>query len=202
MVNIPDGQQVRVKQPIYVCEDKDACLYAHNKVRSYHGVGTLSWDERLARDAKNWAIYLIENNCFMHDKRIHDGENLYVISGDPEFHRVYQAVQEFYEEIRNYDFVNPEIYKNNHDLFHTVGHFTQVVWKDSTKVGCCVAFDNALKKTVIVCRYSIGQNYDNSIQVRPQVQNENGELFIPQCEDLIWENDVKPTIRRVNHYIK
>ncbi|XP_057293690.1 ectin-like isoform X2 [Hydractinia symbiolongicarpus] len=145
MVNIPDGQQVRVKQPIYVCEDKDACLYAHNKVRSYHGVGTLSWDERLARDAKNWAIYLIENNCFMHDKRIHDGENLYVISGDPEFHRVYQAVQEL---------------------------------------------------------YSIGQNYDNSIQVRPQVQNENGELFIPQCEDLIWENDVKPTIRRVNHYIK
>lgn len=199
MMDPVSGTRVKVTKPIYVTEDRDACLYAHNKVRSYHDVGMLIWDPKLARDAKNRAIYLMENDLFDHVKGY--GENLYRMPCDTTFHRAYQAVHFFYKEIESYDF--SKMSKPNSEMseaeFDKVGHFTQVVWKDTTKVGCCVAFDNESKETIIVCRYSIAQSYDYSKQVLPQ--HGNGKLFIPKCEDLIWENDVKPTIQGVDHYI-
>ncbi|XP_057299293.1 venom allergen 5 2-like [Hydractinia symbiolongicarpus] len=195
------AQRIPVTKPIYVCEDKEACLYAHNKLRSYHSVETLAWDERLVKDSKNWAIYLLENDYFEHDSCYPDGENLYLMPSDPNWNRIYQAVQMFYEEIAKYNFEHPEIYETNEQAFKQIGHFSQIVWKETNKIGSCVAFDNASKKTIIVCRYNIGQSYDFSTQVPQQVVNDNGELFIPQCEDLIWENDVKPTLHRVDHYM-
>ena len=42
--------------------DIAAYLFAHNSVRSQHGVGPLSWSEDLAAKAQSWA-----NNCvFQH----------------------------------------------------------------------------------------------------------------------------------------
>ncbi|XP_057299144.1 ectin-like isoform X2 [Hydractinia symbiolongicarpus] len=96
------GTRVKVTKKIYTCEDKDACLYAHNKVRSYHKVEPLVWDTKLATNAKNWAIHLLENDLYDHAYGINDGENLYRIPSAS--HRAYHAVHFFYQEIENYDF--------------------------------------------------------------------------------------------------
>lgn len=45
------------------------------------------------------------------------------------------ATENWYLEIKDYDFNN----KGMPTEFHKVGHFTQVVWKKSTKLGCGIA---------------------------------------------------------------
>ncbi|XP_057306021.1 ectin-like isoform X1 [Hydractinia symbiolongicarpus] len=194
------GRSIPVTKPIYVSEDRDACLYAHNKLRSYHGVPTLEWDHRLAKDAKNWAIYLMETGFFDHDSCYPDGENLYEMPWDTTFKRAYDAVFEFYNEIHSYDFAHPALYENDENKFEKIGHFSQLIWKDTKKVGCCLAYDKASTRTVIVCRYNVGQGYDFINEIKPQIKNSNGGLYVPQLKDLICENDVKPTLIGVSHY--
>lgn len=72
----------------------DACLYAHNKARSYHGVPPLTWSDNLAEGAKNWAVYLLENDLFESNPNCSPaGENLYMITTEEKhFYRVYDAV--------------------------------------------------------------------------------------------------------------
>jgi uncharacterized protein YkwD len=51
-------------------------------------------------------------------------------------------------------------YANNTGNGHTVGHYTQVVWKNTSKVGCGKAkVTTAYGGTFVVCRYSTPGNY-------------------------------------------
>merc|ERR1719327_622481 len=55
----------------------------------------------------------------------------------------------WYSEIKDYDFSNPGFKPN-------VGHFTQVVWKSTTKLGCGTASDGP--NVYVTCRYDPGGN--------------------------------------------
>ena len=57
-----------------------------------------------------------------------------------------------YAEIKKYDWKNPGYQRG-------VGHFTQMVWKSSTKLGVGIAFNERSKKTYIVARYSPAGNF-------------------------------------------
>ena len=59
-----------------------------------------------------------------------------------------------YNEIARYDF-------KNHNGNGTVGHFTQVVWKGSRKVGMGIAkvTKNGVNKVYVVARYAPPRNY-------------------------------------------
>ena len=64
------------------------------------------------------------------------------------------VVDLWYDEVEYYDFDDPG---TSTDPSKAIGHFTQVVWKGSTKLGCGVA--SCPSGQVVVCQYSAAGNY-------------------------------------------
>jgi len=125
--------------------DIDQYLAAHNGFRGEHGAGPLSWSDDLASKAQLWA-----NNCqFIHSEGSLGpfGENL--AAGTADSFGIAQAVQGWKDEVSEYDPANPQ-----------PSHFTQVVWKASTQLGCAMAlcdgiFDPSFGKAkYFVCEYA------------------------------------------------
>jgi hypothetical protein len=124
----------------------------HNVERAKHGVTALNWSADLAKNAQAWvnACHTAKNSdgdlFFCHqstsgcgtDASYHYGENLsfgYPSQGGKE------AVDNWYCEINVYDFDHPEVRGGtvigcNDNPKRVTGHFTQVVWRESTKLGC------------------------------------------------------------------
>jgi uncharacterized protein YkwD len=119
----------------------DEMLNAHNKFRAKHGAQPLTWSADLAASAQTWA-----NQCKLnHDpNRAGFGENIAwgtTTAAD--------TVAMWYSEVAKYDFTKPGF---NPDT----GHFTQVVWKGSTQLGCGMAMGcpGAFGGGYWVCRYA------------------------------------------------
>ncbi|TEB39195.1 PR-1-like protein [Coprinellus micaceus] len=107
--------------------DIAAYLKGHNDVRRNHGAADLTWSDELASAAQKWA-----NNCeWKHSggavgkfgENLSAGTNL----GIP------AAIKMWTDEVSEYDPANPQF-----------SHFTQVVWKATTQVGCAVQTCNGL----------------------------------------------------------
>ncbi len=62
-----------------------------------------------------------------------------------------QPVQSWYDEVKLYNFSNP-------GFSMQTGHFTQVVWKNSSKLGCGKA-KAADSKVFVVCNYDPPGNF-------------------------------------------
>lgn len=126
-------------------------LDAHNKVRAVHQAGPLSWDSATYSYAKNNADNYDCSGILTHTHGPY-GENL--AAG---FSSGSSALMAWYDEGQTYDY----------SAANTYDHFTQVVWKDSTKVGC--AYKNCSSTgwgLYIVCEYDpvgnvIGENSEN-----------------------------------------
>lgn len=95
-------------------------LDAHNVKRSLHGVGKLSWSRDLYTFAQ---LYVNTLNCAqVHLVHSHKHpENL--MAGRTTAQR---TVNGWYGEIKDYDWSTQDSYD----------HFTQVIWKGATKLGC------------------------------------------------------------------
>jgi len=121
---------------------QNACLKVHNYWRAQHGAPALVWDATLAQHAQAWANRLAATNTFEHAKNTGEGENLFKSGGDASYK---EAVDAWYNE--------EKLYNYNHPGFSmATGHFTQVVWKGTTKLGC--AIQKRGRETYIVARYS------------------------------------------------
>lgn len=97
--------------------DIDAWLTAHNTVRQDHGANNLTWSDEVASTAQAYA-----DQCNFEHSGTSYGENLAEASGDPD---IAAAVQLWASEASEYDASNP-----------TYSHFTQMVWKSTTELGC------------------------------------------------------------------
>jgi pathogenesis-related protein 1 len=129
-----------------------AVLDAHNAYRAKHCVPALTWSTGLAASAQQWA-----NRCrFDHDDQSPHGENLFW--GPAGAFSPRSAVTAWYEEIREYDFIKPE-------LDDKAGHFTQVVWRSTKQLGCGIAACRG--SHFWVCRYSppgnVGGEYARNV---------------------------------------
>ncbi|KAF8973740.1 CAP domain-containing protein [Flammula alnicola] len=103
--------------------DIQAYLEGHNSVRAQHGATSLTWSDNLASKAQEWA-----NNCvFQHSggQLGPFGENL--AAGTGSSYGIATAIKSWTDEVSQYD-------PNN----QVPSHFTQVVWKGTTQVGCAV----------------------------------------------------------------
>jgi len=103
----------------------------------------LEWDDELAYIAQGWA-----NQCYYeHDKcrKTKDGCFDYVgqnlaVAGDsrsnmPDVDWEW-AIQAWYDEVKDYDSSKAELFTSPGRNGAVVGHFTQVAWADTHKVGC------------------------------------------------------------------
>jgi len=126
-------------------------LDRHNVHRAQHCAPALTWDAEVAATAQAWAARCV----FEHDAENPFGENMSGGQGpgsNPE-----APVDSWYSEISEYDFARP-------DLTEAAGHFTQVVWKGSTKLGCGLAecpgstFNREQPGLLYVCRYAEAGN--------------------------------------------
>lgn len=100
-------------------------LAAHNQLRALHQVDNLVWSNALAKQAQNYADTCPEGHSKQGKAKY--GENL-AFSTAPVMSYT-DVVKAWYDEINLYDFNQPKFSAQ-------VGHFTQVVWKTTTQVGC------------------------------------------------------------------
>lgn len=133
-------------------------LAAHNAVRAQFGVAPLAWDPALANGAASYAVQLALTNSFQHSDRHArpgTGENLWM--GTRGYYSYEAMVGGWASEQR--DFV-PGIFPavSRSGNWENVGHYTQMVWPTTTRVGCAVA-SNA-RNDYLVCRYSPAGNID------------------------------------------
>jgi len=133
-------------------------LAAHNRERTRVGVPALAWDGKLAADAAIWAAALARNGNFEHspaDSSDPDvqGENLW--AGTPGAWSPEEMVGYWVAEKRDYvPGIFPAVSRSG-DL-EQVGHYTQVIWRNTRKVGCALA--QGRREDVLVCRYAEGGN--------------------------------------------
>jgi len=128
-------------------------LAAHNRERAAIGVPALGWDAKLAADAAEWAAHLSARNRLAHapdeGAATQEGENLW--AGTANRFGLEAMVQLWIDEKRDF---KPGIFPNNSRSgdIEAVGHYTQLVWRATTKVGCALAHGRQLD--VLVCRYA------------------------------------------------
>ncbi len=122
---------------------------AHNEVRQPLGLPLLEWSESVAAYAQEWADYLKTQNCNMKHRTTHRyGENLAWGSGlGPR-----QVVHLWAREGNYYD-------HNTHtcQAGKICGHYTQVIWKKTTTLGCGMARCGGTE--IWVCNYNPPGNY-------------------------------------------
>ncbi len=136
--------------------DIKVLLREHNRVRADVGVGKLAWSDKLGRYAQAWANHLAATTCRMKHRpnkgkwQQHYGENLFI--GTAGFYSVREAVLAWESEKADYHYGT---FTGNSRK--PIGHYTQVVWKDSSKVGCGQALCKG--NLIVACNYDPPGNY-------------------------------------------
>jgi pathogenesis-related protein 1 len=145
--------------------DADEMVAAHNRWRKTAGVPPLTYSTDLAASAQKWADHLKRSNqCKMKhsDPEAKYGENLYWASaiewsnGKSELQQVSpkKVVDSWGSEVSDYNYNANSCTKGK-----MCGHYTQVVWKSTTTVGCAVAVCEDSQEQVWVCQYQPPGNW-------------------------------------------
>ncbi|HMG22286.1 MAG TPA: CAP domain-containing protein [Kofleriaceae bacterium] len=139
--------------------DAAAWVEAHNRVRAKHCAGELAWSAKLAQAAQRWANALRDRGCSFGHSGGSYGENL--AAGTTATLDPATVVKMWYDEIAEYRFPDG-------GFSSKTGHFTQVVWRGTTQVGCgrsqCKGMD------IFVCEYSPAGNWEGQYRdnVKPR----------------------------------
>ena len=129
---------------------RGVALFHHNQHRANHSADALQWDNALEESARIAA----EGCVFGHQMQINGGgygQN--IANGFPADKISGTITTQFYNEVVKY----PNSYGSEPSMaeFETWGHFSQIVWKSTTKVGCFVAkCSNQAGGAYTVCNYS------------------------------------------------
>jgi hypothetical protein len=128
-------------------------LDMHNGAREALGVAALDWDEALAADAARYADDMAKTGLFRHSPRgnraIPSGENLWM--GPHRLYGYQVMVGSFLEEEKLFRAGGrlPDI--STTGRWQDVGHYTQMIWRGTKKVGC--ALGEGAQYDYLVCRY-------------------------------------------------
>ncbi|XP_072041236.1 GLIPR1-like protein 1 [Amphiura filiformis] len=130
--------------------EKDAILNRHNELRgqvspSAEDMEYMYWDDNEANAAEQWAAACTKG----HDR---GGQNLYGAGGSLQLPQAgVDATNSWYDEYKNYNY-------DANSCSGVCGHYTQVVWAKSTRVGCgvalCPTYEGNASGWVLICNYS------------------------------------------------
>ena len=138
-------------------EDAQSALDFHNKVRNDVLVPPLEWSTELAAFAQLWANKLAAGGCKLEHRPVNGkwaqlyGENIYF--GSAATLTSLDASKAWYGEIK--DFTSGKLTMEN---WVKVAHYTQMVWRTTTKLGIARAGCPS-GATIIVANYSPMGNY-------------------------------------------
>ncbi len=136
---------------------------AHNTYRSEVAIPAIKWSTTLANTAQAYADKLKTTNAckMVHSGASGLGENLYWASpikqsngtSKPQTMTHTKAVDSWGSEKANYTYATNTCAENK-----VCGHYTQVVWKNTTEIGCgkAICADNS---QVLVCNYTPAGNF-------------------------------------------
>jgi uncharacterized protein YkwD len=151
-------------QTIDVNAFRSTVLSKHNTYRNIHHSPALTINNSVNSTAQAWANQLAATGTFAHSsssQRKGAGENLYVYyttaTSINSNNLANSAVDSWYDEVKQYNYAAPA-------FSSATGHFTQVVWKGSTQLGCGASKGTkTLNGTrynafYVVCQYSPAGN--------------------------------------------
>ncbi len=143
-------------------------LEAHNQTRAAVAVLPLTWSSQMSSYAQEWATHLANNNgCEMQHRTaagmntLGVGENLFWASplkwsdGRTDIQSITpaQVANDWASEKADYQYTS-----NTCDAGKICGHYTQMVWKNTSEVGCGMAVCPD-KGQIWVCNYNPPGNY-------------------------------------------
>jgi uncharacterized protein YkwD len=134
--------------PALADDFRDQMLKAHNGERALMGEPPLKWDPILAAHAAGWAEYLAGIGHLEHDRGSGEGENLWM--GDAGAYKPYAMVDDWIGEKVNFAYGAFPYVSRTHS-WHDIGHYTQIIWRHTERLGC--AMTTADGWDYLVCRY-------------------------------------------------
>jgi len=117
-------------------------LDAHNFIRAELKLPLLQWSNELANLSQKWANTLLAQNRFYINPTTLYGQNLFMVSGGSASPAA--VVRQWASELQSYDY-------DSNTCSGVCGHYTQLVWKRTSRVGCAVA--RSSNREVWVCDY-------------------------------------------------
>lgn len=127
-------------------------LASHNAERALLGLPPLRWNAGLAKGAGEWAGYLVRTGRFEHSPdspRQPAGENIW---GGTTGRFTPERMVGLWVSEKQY--FKPGVFPANSTSgdARDVGHYTQVIWRSTTDVGCALARGES--EDILVCRYT------------------------------------------------
>lgn len=142
-------------------------LATHNRIRQQHNLPPLSWSNKMANYAQEWAGHLAKTGCNMTHRTdagrdpLKAGENIFWggpvtwSDGASNFQKVSasEVAMSWASEKADYNYQN-----NSCRPGKQCGHYTQMVWKTTKTVGCGAAMCPD-KGQIWVCSYDPAGNW-------------------------------------------
>jgi pathogenesis-related protein 1 len=130
--------------------DKAELMGQHNKWRAKYDVPPLVWDDTVARTAQQWADMIARSSTLTHRPDTPYGENIW--TGSAGSFSMAAVVDDWGNEAEHFDPRTGTCVAGK-----VCGHFTQIVWKTTTKLGCgkATGIDG---NDYVVCNYDPAGN--------------------------------------------
>ncbi|KAK9097094.1 hypothetical protein Sjap_022591 [Stephania japonica] len=140
-----------------------------NAARAQVGVGPLVWDETVAATARNYANQRAGDCSLVHSGNRNYGENLAMSTGSLS---PAEAVKLWTDERQHYDY-------SSNSCVGVCGHYTQVVWASSVRLGCASVTCSS-GGTFVICNYYPPGNFigQRSLKVAHHIKGEFSTLVV------------------------
>ena len=154
---VPPTREIAFPKPLVISGLQSVMMASHNQARAKTGAPELVWDAGLAKDAAAYARSMARTGRFAHANQSQrsalQGENLWM--GTRNAYPQTEMVGSWIDEDR---YFKRGIFPENSTTgsWHDIGHYTQIIWPTTKRVGCALANSGAYD--YLVCRYSPAGN--------------------------------------------
>lgn len=152
------GVSAVTAQPVQISRQAQRLLASHNHERALARVPPLQWDRHLEASAARHAAFLAATGRLQHSAKVSrpgQAENLWM--GTRGAYAPEQMVGNWIAEKR---YFRPGVfpYVSSTGNWLDVSHYTQMIWRSTTHLGCAVRSN--VRSDFLVCRYSPKGNRD------------------------------------------